>query len=166
MDIVEYFAKEWHVIGQAPSTFFIAAVLIAMMTYTAASWRFGGVMDALREQTVLLQKRLDAIPGGADSERRKQIRTALGEFLVQGSTLKRAFESDSPLDAIVEKVVNWRVAMTAYFESQLDSSYTSRLFDDAGILTGQPALSEDRLGRWRWVNHRSIRLQEFIREFA
>lgn len=165
MEIVTYFAKEWHVIGRAPATFAIALILVAMAAYTAASWRFGGVMDALREQTVLLQKRLDAIPGGADSERRKLVRDALGGFLQRGTALMtecKDYKNPPPEEAAEE----WFTKLIGYLESELGSAYVARVNDGGSAPVGYMTQHVEHDKIYNGIRVRVFHLQEFLKEMS
>ena len=165
MEILDYFSREWHVIGQAPATFLIALALVSMAAYTAASWRFGGVMDALREQTVLLQKRLDAVPGGADSERRRQVRDALGEFLQRGTALMsecKDYEKPPPEEAAEE----WFTKLIGYLESELGTAYVARVNDGGSAPVGYMSQHVEHDKLYNGIRVRVFHLQEFLKELS
>jgi len=168
VEIITYFASEWHVIWGAPVTFITAAVLLMAAAYAAASWRFGGVMDSQRAQIEFLQKRLDAIPGGADSERKKAIRAQISLFMNRAERLmERYVQGPEDLSEPNDAVLQWRTELMSYVDKNLDDSYKARIFSDSGLISGQPtSISGDRLGRWVYLNYRAIRLQQIVKEFS
>lgn len=56
--LIEYIAKEWVTISQAPFSFLILAVIIFGVAYLAAKWRFTAVIDQVRATNETLKERL------------------------------------------------------------------------------------------------------------
>lgn len=44
-DFIQYIAKEWHVIWQAPVTFIAATIVVCALVWGAMEWRYSGIID-------------------------------------------------------------------------------------------------------------------------
>ena len=89
-------------------------------------------------------------------------RETIGQLLADANALARAFCSDRPIGPIVSGVEEWLVRANDFADNTLNGAQRALLWSDAGILCGEPAMEEDRKGRWRWINYRAIRLQQII----
>ncbi len=56
--LIEYIAKEWSVVSQAPFAFLILAAIMFGLAYLAAKWRFTAVIDQVRASNEALKDRL------------------------------------------------------------------------------------------------------------
>ncbi|MFQ2110222.1 hypothetical protein [Aeromonas rivipollensis] len=56
--LIEYIAKEWSVVSQAPFAFLILAAIMFGLAYLAAKWRFTAVIDQIRASNEALKDRL------------------------------------------------------------------------------------------------------------
>jgi sulfur relay (sulfurtransferase) DsrC/TusE family protein len=56
--LIEYLAKEWSVVSQAPFAFLILAVIMFGVAYWAAKWRFTAVIDQVKASNETLKERL------------------------------------------------------------------------------------------------------------
>ena len=165
MEFVTYFAKEWAVIGHAPATFAIAALLIAGAVYAAASWRFGGIIESQRAQIELLDRKLSAHPGGVDFEKRKAIVEALGGFLARGTALMGAakeYEQPAPL----ESANAWFKELCDYLEAELGAAYVARVNDGGSAPIGYSGGPAEHNNVYNGVRVRVFHLQEFLKELA
>lgn len=90
-------------------------------------------------------------------------REGLGDLLAEANGLARAFCSDHPVEPIIAAVDDWSARATLFAEHNLDGAHRALLWSDAGILSGEPTIDEERKGRWRWIHYRAIRLQEIIK---
>jgi len=57
--ILEYAAKEWAVIRQAPAAAFILFVSASLLAYGALSWRYAGQIESLTGQNSLLKDQVE-----------------------------------------------------------------------------------------------------------
>lgn len=165
MEIVQYFAKEWAVIAAAPVTFIIAALLLMGLAYTAASWRFGGIIQSQRAQIELLDRKLSSVPGGADFERRKAIIEAIGKFLQRGNDLMascRRYERPPP-ETDVEA---WLDDLLGYIEANLGGAYVARVNDWASTPPGYMGQHRAHDALYNSIRVRVYHLQEFLKELA
>ena len=60
MDKIEYIGKEWNVIMSAPFTFITLFILACIVAYLAAKWRYGEIVEVLKEKNAFLKERYDA----------------------------------------------------------------------------------------------------------
>lgn len=166
MGIIEYFAGEWHVIGQAPATFLIATVLVAGLVYAAASWRFGGIIESQRAQIELLARKVEAQPGGAGAEKRRAIINSLGEYLSRGTALMTAarnFDKPPPLD----EANRWVNELADYLEANLGAAYVARVNDGGSAPVGYAdQRHREHNDVYNGVRVRVYHLQEFLKELA
>lgn len=113
------------------------------------------------------QERLLAVSAATD---RKRIRERFGALIEQVEILKQAARiasNQDHLEGLIRDTEAWREELMAFIGESLDASYRARILSDAGILSGEPTgLGDPLLGRWRWLNYRSIRLQEIAKEFS
>jgi hypothetical protein len=94
---------------------------------------------------------------------RIQIRKQLGTFIDTGQTvLSRITNLQDP--GYANAANEWAQNVETYLKETLDESYIARFRSDAGILAGQPALDQERIGYWLGVRNRIIRLQQFSAE--
>ncbi|MDT3297774.1 hypothetical protein Q4Q57_21975 [Shewanella sp. SP2S2-6] len=56
--LIEYIAKEWSVVSQAPFVFLILAAIMFGLAYLAAKWRFTAVIDQIKASNEALKDRL------------------------------------------------------------------------------------------------------------
>lgn len=56
--LIEYIAKEWSVVSQAPFAFLILAAIMFGLAYLAAKWRFTAVIDQIKASNDALKDRL------------------------------------------------------------------------------------------------------------
>lgn len=56
--LIEYIAKEWSVVSQAPFAFLILAAIMFGLAYLAAKWRFTAVIDQIKASNEALKDRL------------------------------------------------------------------------------------------------------------
>ena len=56
--LIEYIAKEWGVVSQAPFAFLILAAIMIGLAYLAAKWRFTAVIDQVKAANETLKERL------------------------------------------------------------------------------------------------------------
>ncbi len=165
MDLVAYFAKEWNVIWDAPATFIIGALLLLGAAYTAASWRFGGIIESQRAQIELLDRKLSAHPGGVDFEKRKVIVDALGGFLARGTALMVAakeYEQPAPLGLANA----WLKELCDYLEAELGAAYVARVNDGGSAPVGYSGGPAEHNNVYNVVRVRVFHLQEFLKEMA
>lgn len=59
MDFLTYLAKEWSVIGQAPLTFIVAAVLAGLVAFALVKWAYATRLEHAQSTISMLEKRLD-----------------------------------------------------------------------------------------------------------
>lgn len=64
-------AREWHVITQAPLSFFGILIALAVAAYGAAAWRFGRKMDGLEATNASLRERIQLRDDRATEYERK-----------------------------------------------------------------------------------------------
>ncbi|MEZ8582981.1 MULTISPECIES: hypothetical protein [Vibrio] len=55
---IEYIAKEWSVISQAPFTFIVLATLMFALAYFAANWKFSSIIEQVKASNETLKERL------------------------------------------------------------------------------------------------------------
>lgn len=99
---------------------------------------------------------------GETAETIKRRRDAIGQLLVEANGLAGAFCTEQPIELIIAAVDDWRNRTVAFADESLDGAHRALLWSDTGIVCGMPALPEERLGRWRWITYRAIRLQKII----
>lgn len=56
--LIEYIAKEWAVVSQAPFAFLILAAIMFGLAYLAAKWRFTAIVDQTKSANETLKERL------------------------------------------------------------------------------------------------------------
>lgn len=56
--LIEYIAKEWSVVSQAPFAFLVLAAIMFGLAYLAAKWRFTAVIDQIKASNEALKDRL------------------------------------------------------------------------------------------------------------
>lgn len=56
--LIQYIAKEWSVVSQAPFAFLILAAIMFGLAYLAAKWRFTAVIDQIKASNEALKDRL------------------------------------------------------------------------------------------------------------
>jgi len=166
-ELLSYIGKEWGVIGQAPLTFITLVLLSIAAAYFAASWRFGGIIASQQGEIKLLERKLATVPGGTDHERNKAYRESLGVYLRECEGLQeRTIAKDT--QPLIDEANEWSGRVSAFLEGTLGTDYLARFSNDAG-LSGQTILgagiTTEQRSLWEWLNRRSERLHEFIREF-
>jgi hypothetical protein len=57
--LLEYLAKEWAVISQAPFAFLILSALVFGVAYLAAHWRYTSIIEKVKEANETLKERLN-----------------------------------------------------------------------------------------------------------
>jgi hypothetical protein len=94
-------------------------------------------------------------------EARKAKRVALGVLIEEASNLLDDLRGDADLEELIGRVADWRTRTLALLDEQFDPGYRARFMNSSGIVSGEPAgLEEERKSRWRWLNYRTIRLQQ------
>ena len=97
------------------------------------------------------------------AEKALERRNTLGVLLHNANEIAKLYETDRPLEEIITIANAWRDDMVSFAEGNLDEAHKALLWSNTGILIGEPTLAEGRLGRWRWLTYRAIRLQEIIK---
>lgn len=90
-------------------------------------------------------------------------RNTLGIMLHNANEIAKLYHTEKPLDEIVTMADGWRDNMVNFADGNLDEAHKALLWSNTGILIGEPTLPTDRMGRWRWLTYRAVRLQEIIR---
>ena len=98
-----------------------------------------------------------------EAERRAQVREGLGQLLHRANGLALAYtDGVIPLEGIITEAGDWRQDAIDFSNANLDAAHRAMLWSDTGIVMGQPALPDDRIGRWLWISYRAFRLQQII----
>ncbi len=98
------------------------------------------------------------------AERKREIRVALGTFLTRAQALMtRCANADD--SKVPDDVKAWAADLDAFVYTYLDQSYVARLNDWSNIyeVIGP---STPHNGIWNGMRRCTVRLQEFIKEFA
>lgn len=96
-------------------------------------------------------------------ERRAERREALGKALASANIIADRFCSNAAdIDAVKAERDVWRDQCAELAEQYLDGAHHALLWSNTGIVIGEPMLSPDRMGGWRWITYRAIRLQQII----
>ena len=165
MEIVQYFAREWAVIGHAPVTFIIGALLLMAAAYAASSWRFGGIIESQRAQIDLLARKVDALPDGKTSVKRRAITDTLGAFLARGSALMTSARNHTDPPPVGE-ADKWLNELVHYLERELGTAYVARVNDGGSAPVGYGGSYPDHDNVYNGVRIRVFHLQEFLKELA
>jgi spermidine/putrescine-binding protein len=95
--ILEYAAKEWAVISNAPVTSVLLFIFAFTLAYLAARWRYSGVIDGLKGQRELLtnqiadyKERLGLVPSDKTAYAKLTIRELKAEVAQYAAQLKEA----------------------------------------------------------------------------
>jgi hypothetical protein len=100
---------------------------------------------------------------GAD---RKAVRETLASLLKEGAALEVQCRTNSNSQWVA--LNEWFGRAVEYLGGSLDQSYVQRFGSDAGFTASFPIgpYNETQRNQLTWLNHRSQRLQEFIRELV
>lgn len=110
------------------------------------------------------QEEIDRLQEAQETaEKAAERRKILGIMLHNANAISSLYRSDTPLDDIVGMADSWLSEMNQFAEANLDEAHQALLWSNTGILIGEPSLPQDRIGRWRWITYRAIRLQEIIK---
>ncbi len=90
-------------------------------------------------------------------------RNTLGMLLHNANEIASLYRTDKPLEEIIPIADAWRDEMVSFAEGNLDEAHKALLWSNTGILIGEPTLVQGRMGRWRWITYRAVRLQEIIK---
>lgn len=137
-----------------------------IVDHDAFAWLglFGGIAVAALSGARILWARV-LISDAAD--RRTDVRVELAVFIAEAEQIKAALCAQEPIAEIDPETSDWHQRVTAFVRSHLGEAFAVRLLADPDIRGGEPfGLPNQHLGRWRWVNYRVLRLQEFARELA
>ena len=91
----------------------------------------------------------------------------LALFIREAEAIKASIEARRDLAEIGEEAREWHERVAAFVRERLGEAFCARLFSDPGVRGGEPfGLPADYLTRWRWLNNRTVHLNEFIRELG
>jgi hypothetical protein len=100
-------------------------------------------------------------------DRRIDVRVQLAEFISEAETLKEAVRAQDDLAEIDLETGDWHERVCVFVRARMGETFAARLVGDPAIRGGEPfGLPTEHLRRWRWLNGRIFRLQEFARELA
>ena len=125
---------------------------------------FGGISVAALSGANILWARIRTDDGRGG---RQEPAARLTAFLAEAERLKADLVAWEDLAEVDREVSDWRDRVLAFVRDRMGETFAARLFSDPDIRGGEPfGLSAERLGRWRWLNYRTYRLQEFAEELA
>ncbi len=152
-------------IGQAPATFLIAALLAMGAAYAAASWRFGGIIETQQAQIALLERKIAAVPGGVDHEKRKATMDALGKFLSDGNAIMgNCRQRDRPPPKDEAEI--WLRELTDFLQENLGTAYVARVNDGGSAPVGFMSQYREHDTIYNAIRVRVYHLQEFLKEMS
>jgi hypothetical protein len=160
------------VIRQAPWS--IAAIAIACL---GIGWVVGRFLGSERIRNLLsrverrddeiaeLKRKLAELPNSPD---RKALRVAISEFIAKGENLQAKCRIEGLDDLPVQQIDEWVNEIQTILSEKLDQSYVRRLLNDAGLSSVIPVgnLTKEQRNSWRWVHHRTERLNQFLSELS
>jgi len=144
----------------------IGASLGYIVAHDIFAWLglFGGIAVAALSGAKMLWARIE-LPKPVGQ--RKDVPSQLAAFIAEAEQLKADLVAWEDLAELDPEVNDWRARVTALVRERLGEAFAIRVFSDPDIRGGEPfGLSAERLGRWRWLNYRTHRLQELAAELA
>ena len=157
-------AAVWYLVGDqaGAAVRFLASLagsaIAALIVFSWGLMKLPAEMEAEAEQERL---RIAAQLQSEDHKRRR--REAPGELLASAISIAQAYTTaEYELDVIIESADEWGKRARELADTYLDGADRALFWSDIGILMGEPSLSEDRKGRWRWMSYRAYRLQQII----
>lgn len=125
---------------------------------------FGGISVAALSGARMLWAQIRL---GDSRNLRDDVRDRLGAFIAEAEQLKADLVAWEDLGEFDADANNWHERVSAFVRTWIGEAFAVRLFSDPDIRGGEPfGLSSERLGRWRWLNFRVLRLKEFASELA
>jgi hypothetical protein len=125
---------------------------------------FGGIAVAALSGARILWAQVKV---GDAADRRQDLRAELAILIAEAEQLKEAVRALEPLADVDPSATDWYQRTTTFVRVRLGEAFAARLLTDPLIRGGEPfGLPSAHLGRWRWLNYRVLRLQEFASELA
>jgi hypothetical protein len=149
-----------------------AAAMLTSWVWAVPFWMFAAVIVArvMYAPYVMWREQQAAMAAAgtlSDSKaERKAVREALASFLQKAGALDLLCRTNSESQWMA--LNDWFECVVDYLGASLDQSYVQRFGADSGFTHSTPIGPYNQIQQHQltWLNHRSQRLQEFIREFV
>jgi hypothetical protein len=128
-DVTNALRGEVGVIAAAPILFTAAVIVAALLIWRAMNWRYGGIIEGLKEERDRLRARL---PEGDAADRRRAIRSKLAEFLAAGESFDDRSRTEDP-DVVRPQIEAWATKVRDWLSAELDSAYAHQFTSDSGL---------------------------------